>query len=359
MTYLSKALALAEGQRGFCAPNPAVGAVLVKDNQVIGQGCHHGPGTAHGELAAINEALAAGFEVQDSTLYITLEPCCHHGRTPPCTDAIIKHGIRHVIFAYSDPNPQVAGKSAGILQRAGIHCQQMTESAVSQFYESYSHWWRHKRPFLTAKLAISLDGKIAGPQGEPVSITGTECQQYTHKQRLLSDGILTTVKTVNQDNPSLNVRCGVAKPIRKPVFIVDTRLGIREDATIFATARQVTIFHGEAIDPSKRERLVAAGAICQQIDFSSLNGQHLNLLTIMDYLGQEAGCHDIWLEAGGTLYCEMVAAGLVQRALVYVAPKCLGVGMSAFPANDRIFQGAKGVQWWPLGQDMVAEFTWS
>src|SRR3990167_2136538 len=166
---LKQALSLAESQRGFCAPNPSVGALVVKEGELIAEGVHRGPMKPHAEVEAIHHA---GNQAEGASLYVTLEPCCHWGRTPPCTDLIVKSRIKAVYYAFQDPNPKVAGQGAKQLQAAGIECHSVELPEVTDFYRSYHYWIREGRPWVTAKLAISLDGKIAGPHGEPVSLTG-------------------------------------------------------------------------------------------------------------------------------------------------------------------------------------------
>src|SRR3990167_7826390 len=201
--YLNEALVLAKKRRGFCAPNPSVGAVIVKNRKMIGSANHWAAGYFHAERQALMEI---GKKAKGASLYVTLEPCCHWGKTPPCTDIIIHSGIKKVFYAARDPNPIISGKGIQILKSAGILCEQIKLPAIDLFYQSYYYWTQHHLPWVTAKLAMSLDGKIAGPQGEPVSLTGAQLNTFTHQSRRESDAILTTVNTIIHDDPQMNVR---------------------------------------------------------------------------------------------------------------------------------------------------------
>src|SRR3990167_3956342 len=200
---MQQALSLAQSQRGCCAPNPAVGAVIVKEGQVISTGTHLGSGHPHAEIEALK---SLGDQAKGATLIVTLEPCCHFGKTPPCTDQIIKSGIGEVYFVLLDPNPVVAGKGVTALKKAGIRCELIDLPEIRAFYESYIYWINNHRPWVTAKMALSLDGKIAGPDRVSVNITGKALQQLTHQYRQKSDALLTTINTIIHDNPQLNVR---------------------------------------------------------------------------------------------------------------------------------------------------------
>ena len=234
ITYLRQALTLAEHRRGFCAPNPSVGAVVVKNNQVLASGSHWQGGAAHAEVAVLQQLSSTA---KGATLYVTLEPCCHWGKTPPCTDLIIRQQIAEVIYAMRDPNPQVSGQGERILQQAGISCQPVVVEEVTQFYQSYNHWVHSGKPWVTVKLAMSLDGKIAGEGGRPVAITGADLTTHTHQQRKRADAILTTGRTICYDNPQLNVRL-VRESYGKPVYVLDRHLTLPLDAQIFDTAER-------------------------------------------------------------------------------------------------------------------------
>ncbi|MFZ0219469.1 MAG: bifunctional diaminohydroxyphosphoribosylaminopyrimidine deaminase/5-amino-6-(5-phosphoribosylamino)uracil reductase RibD [Candidatus Aquirickettsiella sp.] len=351
--YLKAALALAEIRRGFCAPNPCVGAILVKNAQIIATGYHLASGYDHAEVDAINKgdiSLAQG-----ATLYVTLQPCCHTTKkTPPCTDLIINSGIVKVIYGFRDPNPAVNTHTDKILQHAGIECIQYPLPAIDNFYASYVYWWKHKRPFTTAKLAMSLDGKIAGTNGKRIQLTGDATQQFTHQQRKQTDAILTTAKTVCLDNPLLNSRLndGIHK---KPLYILDTHLNIPASAKIFNSAESITIFHDANLGEKHQQRL-------QQHDLrfvpikSDKNG--LNLVDVLEQIGLD-GKIDLWIEAGGHSFQTFIKNDLLQRAFIYVAPLWLGENTQTAFTFQNPLKGAIPINTKNLGRDTCFEFKWS
>jgi diaminohydroxyphosphoribosylaminopyrimidine deaminase/5-amino-6-(5-phosphoribosylamino)uracil reductase len=219
--YLRKALELAKIHRGFCSPNPSVGAVIVRSGLVVAAGYHTAAGQAHAEIDALRKLPDGG--ARGATIYITLEPCCHFGRTPPCTDAIKKSGLKRVVYGYRDPNPVMSGKSEAALTTVGIICEHIHLPEINNFYSSYQHWHLTKKPFITAKIALSLDGKIAGKNSEPVRITGAALNELTHYSRKKSDAILTTSVTILQDDPQMNVRSS-GQVYAKPLYILDSKL---------------------------------------------------------------------------------------------------------------------------------------
>jgi diaminohydroxyphosphoribosylaminopyrimidine deaminase/5-amino-6-(5-phosphoribosylamino)uracil reductase len=351
--YLKQALALAELRRGFCAPNPCVGAVVVKDEKLVASGYHWASGFPHAEVNALNKMdaqLAKG-----ATLYVTLQPCCHTAKkTPPCSQLLIEKGIAEVVYGFRDPNPAVAEESDKQLQQAGILCRHYTVPEIDRFYTSYRFWWQHKRPYVTAKLAISLDGKIAGEHGQRIQLTGEAAQQFTHQQRQRADAILTTAKTVYRDNPWLNVRIE-GRTIVKPLIILDSTLSLAGTENIFSNAKNITIFH-EADLPVKtltkynrdQVRLIAVKRA----------GQGLDLFGVLKRLGQE-GYHDIWVEAGGHCLQALVQSQLLQCAFIYVAPKWLGQDAQTAFSNSDVFCGAQASPPRRLGSDVCFKFNWA
>lgn len=324
-TYLKQALTLAQIRRGFCVPNPSVGAVVVRDNKIIAEGYHWGSGHPHAEVEALNKING---EITDATLYVTLEPCCHtNKKTPPCTELIITRGIKKVIYGFRDPNPQVSGLGEKRLRSMGIDCIYLNSPEINEFYRSYQFWWQTGKPFVTAKLALTLDGKIAGPNGQRINITGPEAQLFTHQQRKLSDAILTTAKTILCDDPLLNVRLPEGE-FSKPIYILDRGNLTPKNAKVFQTATKVTI-----------------------INESDLNN-------VLHQIGRD-GIHDLWIEAGGKCFSAFIKSNLVQRAYLYVAPKWLGENaQTAFIEQHDIFAAAKQKSWRVLGEDVVCELLW-
>lgn len=350
--YLLQALKIASSRRGFCAPNPAVGAILVKDDQIIGQGAHRGPGTDHAEVAAFK---ACQQDPGGATLYVTLMPCCHFGRTPPCTDAIIQNQVRRVVYAHADIHLPNDRSGEMVLANANVICEHCHVPDIETFYQSYDYWHQTKQPYLIAKLALSADDKIAGPNGEPVQITGEHLSQLTHQHRLHSDAILTTVKTILCDDPQLNVRLE-NETIQKPLFILDSHLRLPLEARVFKTTQSITVFHAPMISKEKKDQLLAKGVRC-----ISVPGERgLDLLTIKKILG-EAGLHQVWLESGGESIAAFIQQGLVNQYLEYRSAKRIGAGgQAAFPENFNVLDYLSLVETVQCGADnhyLVYQFS--
>lgn len=346
--YLHQALDLAKIRRGFCAPNPSVGCVIVRDNEVLATGYHFEAGDPHAEVDALKKI---DFSAQGATVYVTLEPCCHQGRTPPCTDSLIKANVKRVVYAYRDPNPVVTGKSEALLKQAGIECEYISVPEIEEFYKSYHHWHQTKRPFVTAKLAVTLDGKIAGVNGEPIKITGADINEFTHQCRKNTDAILTTAKTIIQDNPKLNARIHNSL-IPKALYILDTHLSMPLTVQVFETSKSITIFHGPVVTKERQMALSALGARLLAVD---LVEEQLNLCKIIDQIGED-GMHDLWVEAGSRCFNSFVANRLANRALIYIAPWVLGDGVLGFSWNMD-FRAAR-VNWQKFDQDVLCEIHW-
>lgn len=347
--FLQRTLELATIRRGFCAPNPAVGAVIVANQKIIAEGYHEGPGHAHAEMIAI--AKLAQLPSQ-ATLYVSLEPCCHWGRTPPCTEAIIAAGIKRVVYGFTDPNPLVAGKGAALLAKAGIQTEYRPSTAIEAFYASYLYWQQTKKPYITAKLALTLDGKIAGPNGRPFPITGKILQAYTHRSRQKSDAILTTAKTIQSDDPQLNVRLA-NEVIAKDIYIIDSKLQLPMQAQILKTAKSLTLFHSSQ-NAAQIAKLEALGVRCVLV---SQNATGLNLPEIIQFIGQ-AGVHDLWVEAGGTCFSALFQKRLLNRAYLYIAPIWMGQGLAAFPEQFSFHLEEGRCHWYPMGEDVMCEINW-
>jgi len=340
--YLKEALALAEIRRGFCAPNPSVGAVVVKDNAMISRGFHRAAGQPHAEVEALKEL---GDQAAGTTVYVTLEPCCIWGRTPPCTQLLIERKVGRVVYGFKDPNPKVSGRGASELAKAGIECVHVGTPESEAFYESYAHWVKTGRPFVTAKLAMSLDGKIAGPGGKSVKISGSALDEFTHERRKKSDAILTTGATILTDNPRLNARVG-DKIFAKPVYVLDRSSRVPSTASVFQTAKNLTIFCNPGI---RRANLgVRTVEIPDTVPF---------LNEALSQIGKD-GIHDLWVEAGGTCFRALLNDGLLNRAFIYFSPKWLGEkALSAFPES---FSLSKEVdcRWSSFGDEALCEIRW-
>ena len=347
--YLLLALREAEMRRGFTAPNPSVGAVVAKDNRVIAAGKHWASGHPHAEVDALQKITD---DINDAILFVTLEPCCHHGRTPPCTDLIIKRGIKRVIFSEMDPNPEVAGKGRQVLREAGIECRQITMPAITEFYHSYVYWVQKHRPWVTMKLAISADNKFAALDGSPLKITGEAANEFTHQWRQRSDALLTTMQTIINDDPKMNVRTAAGN-ISKPIYILDSQLRLPLHAKIFKTTKDITLYHREDCDISQINSLQARGIRCVAVDTES--PRHLNLEKILDDIGQE-GVHDLWVEVGAHCFQSFYKANLAQRIFILQSQKIIGDAAPAF-SNDFNPLVGKRLDWRALGEDAYCELT--
>lgn len=347
--YLKQALIEAQKRKGFCAPNPAVGAVVVHNDQMISHGTHWAPGFAHAEVNAL-ESLSNEI-TEKATLFVTLEPCCHHGRTPPCTELIIRRGIKTVYFSQLDPNPKVAGQGQKILQAAGVTCEHLPLSEISEFYRSYCYWHQYQRPWVNAKLAQSADDKIAEPDGKPVAITGEKAQQYTHQWRKQCDAILTTANTILHDNPRLNVRLE-KKAITKPIYVLDSQLRTTLNSQIFTTAKSLTFFYDSTLDPLKLVPFQSASVRCVPIE---KNQQGLNLTQVLEQIGKD-GVHELWVEAGAHCFSALITQGLVQRGILYRSTRVLGKQATPGLALNKPPLSNWELKWFPIGEDFCAIF---
>lgn len=367
ITHLQTALRWAQKRRGFCAPNPSVGAVVVKEGKLLGGGTHWACGADHAEVAAIKAALThtSADTVKGATLYVTLEPCCHQGKTPPCTRFIIQHQLGRIIYAETDSNPQVTGKGHHALSHAGIDCKQVTVAAITDFYRSYRHWCHTQRPWVTAKLAMSLDGKIAFAQGKPATITGPALRDYTHRHRLQSDAILTTYRTVQADNPSLNVRFNVppdaeTTTLSKPVYVLDSQLNTPLSAKLFTTAQSVILLHHPTVSTERIQAYTTRhpNSRCFAIPSATASNTQLDLNYMMAEIGRQ-GVHDLWVEAGGRCFQALVDGNHAQRALLYIAPIWLGhKALDAFTQPPRCLTATATTHtqyWLTMGKDTVLD----
>lgn len=317
-------MSLAAKAKGRTSPNPLVGAILVKDGMVVGQGYHTGAGTPHAEIHALN---MAGSQAQGATLYVTLEPCCHQGRTGPCTEALIQAKVAKVVAAMLDPNPLVAGKGMARLQKAGIVTKVgLLEEQARTLNEVFITYMTQKRPFVLLKAAMSLDGKIATRTGESQWITGEEARIYGHQLRDCYDAILVGINTVLADNPSLTTRLPGRRgkdPVR---IILDTEARTPPKALVLrqdSPASTLVVISAKA--PEERvQALKNAGAkilkqeLCQgRIDIKAL---------LQDLAAREMT--SLLVEGGGQVHASMLAAGVVDKVVWLIAPKLIG-GSSA------------------------------
>lgn len=335
--------------RGACAPNPSVGAVLVHKQQIVARAFHAGVGKPHAEQALLEGFTSKDFD--DLTLYVTLEPCNHWGRTPPCVDIILQHpAIRTVVFGYRDPNPVVAeNNTPQILQHKNIHVQHYPLVEIDRFYRSYTRWMQTNQPWVTIKLAQTLDGKIAGEQGQPIHLSNASCSQFTHKQRLHSDILLTTAQTILKDNPAFTARLG-EQVHSKPLAILDRRLRLKGGERVFQQNAPCHIFHDMQL------AVVSPIEDCYYHPVPCHAG-YLDLPSIFDCLG-ELGCHDVWIEAGGQLFSQLHAQKLIDITYIYVVPEFLGQQALLAYADFKIPAKPQSVFWLVQEDNAILKMEW-
>ena len=346
--WLLRTLDLAKAHKGACAPNPAVGAIVVKDGQELSHGSHIKAGEAHAEFQALSKLE---YPLTDAVLYVSLEPCSHWGKTPPCVEEIVRSGISKVVFSYSDPNPIMASfDTIGYLKEKGITCEQVQLDEITQFYQSYHHWMRHKKPLITVKLAQSLNGKIALAGNQPFALTSKAINQFTHQQRLQSDAILTTATTIIADDPKLNVRLESESEINKPVAILDRQLRLTAEHQLFQSDAPKVIFHG---DMAVKSELPMCRYI--QVPESELG---LALPEVIKELGK-LGWHDVWVEAGSALFMSLLKQELVNRVLLYISPCWLPDDAVELYKLNELFSPDRieNIHWQVFDNDVMASFT--
>lgn len=340
---MQDAMLLAQKGEGMVNPNPLVGALVVRDDEVIASGYHARYGELHAERMAFKDADEHGTDCHGATMYVTLEPCCHEGHQPPCTDALVERGISRVVVGLNDPNPLVAGKGIGILRRAGIEVdvmegEPMAAALVGQLRTQNRVFLKYittGMPWVTAKWAMTLDGKIATRTGDSRWITGKAAREYVHKVRRVNSGILCGIGTVIADDPLLNVRLssetlgemGLKEhEVRHPVRIVaDRQARIPMESQLVSTARELAtvVAYADGADEEKLQMLRDAGVVLW----------NCNTLT---ELVQRAGAEkidSILLESGGTLSESFLREGLIDEVMAFIAPKIIGGKMAKTPVE--------------------------
>ena len=334
---MSLAFRLAEKGKYTTQPNPRVGCVIVKNNKIIGEGFHIKAGEAHAEVHALK---MAGKEAKNATAYVTLEPCSHTGRTPPCSSALIKSGVKKVIVAMEDPNPLVAGSGLKMLREAGIKTLSgLLESQARQLNLGFIKRMQYGLPFVRVKLAMSLDGRTAMKSGESMWITGSAAREDVQRLRAQSDAVLTAKGTILMDNPSLNVRLsatelGIEDEVRQPVrIILDSDLSTPADAKLFTLIGENWIFTNSQCS-KKVQALEAVGA-----NIVNMNQQgRLALTPILQELATRQ-INEVHVEAGATLCGALLQEKLVDEIVIYMAPHIMGCntrGLFDLPTIDKM-----------------------
>ncbi len=327
---MRRAIELASRGRGYVSPNPMVGAIITDAHgAIIAEGWHRSYGGPHAEINALEQV--AGRDLSDATIYITLEPCCHQGKTPPCSDAIIASKVGRAVVAMRDPNPLVNGKGNKRLREAGCEVVVgLLENEARMLNESWIHYVKTGKPFVTIKMAQSLDGYIALPDGESKWLTGELARQHVHKLRSGADAILVGTRTALQDNPSLTVRHGV--PGRNPQRIVlDRSLELPLDLNLFSDEHKdlTTIFIGDdMVEDPRVEKLLTKGLKVQAISVEG-NPENLRLDRVVERLGQMQ-LTSVLVEGGAAVIDTMIAENLADKLILYIAPKLLGHGIKSF-----------------------------
>jgi diaminohydroxyphosphoribosylaminopyrimidine deaminase / 5-amino-6-(5-phosphoribosylamino)uracil reductase len=319
---MNRALVLAARGLETTHPNPRVGCVITQDTKIIGEGWHERAGEAHAEVNALAAVREAGLQSTGATAYVTLEPCSHYGRTPPCTDALIAARVARVVYAVQDPNPEVSGRGDELLRQAGIAVESgLMEAEAVDLNIGYMKRRTYGRPWVRVKLAMSLDGRTALSNGASQWITGEASRKDVQHWRARSSAVLTGVGTVLADDPRLDVRLPPEKPEEEPWqplrVVLDTRLRTPTDSRLFTTGGEVMIMTEDATRGAAfAEMGVAVEAIPAQYG-------RLDLVAVIDRMG-ELEINELLVEAGPTLSGEMLRQGLVDEVLLYVAPKLLG-----------------------------------
>lgn len=316
--YMRLAMQLAGNAIGRTSPNPLVGAVIVKDNRVVGCGWHRKAGTPHAEVHALNQA---GELAQGADVYVTLEPCAHYGKTPPCAKALVEAKVKNVYGGLLDVNPKVAGKGFKILEDAGIHVEYgFLQDELRKQNEVFFKWIEHKKPFVVLKAAMTLDGKIATATGQSKWITNEISRAYGYKLRDIYDGIMVGINTVIEDNPMLTARVdGGKNPIR---IVVDSSLKIDINANVVQDKSAKTII--ATTDKADKDKILKLQA--QDVDVIVVDkdkNDKVDIEKLLDILGQQNIC-SILVEGGATLSGSFVAKKLVDKVYFFIAPKIVG-----------------------------------
>lgn len=331
--YMRMAIELAKQGSGRVNPNPLVGAVIVKDGQVIGQGYHTRYGCLHAEREAF-ASLKKLEEAEGADLYVTLEPCCHYGKQPPCTEAVVEHGIRRVFVGSADPNPLVEGKGISFLRDRGVEVyEHVLQDECDKLNEIFFYYIQKKRPYVIMKYAMTMDGKIATFSGKSRWITGEAARKRVHADRKRCAGIMVGIQTVLTDDPMLNCRLedGV-DPVR---IVCDSRLRIPLESRLVQTVKEIPTWIA-AVKPEteqqaeKAEKLKELG--CRIFYTDADTEGHVDLNQLMDMLGEEK-IDSILLEGGAVLHEAALRNGIVQKVQAYLAPKIFGGSKAPSPVG--------------------------
>ena len=341
---MRRAIELARQGSGFVNPNPMVGCVVVKDNTIIAEGYHEYYGGFHAERNALTNCKS---DCNGATLYVTLEPCCHHGKTPPCTDIIIEKGIKKVVVGLLDPNPLVNRKGVEILEKAGIEVVTgVEEESIKELNKVFLKYIKTKRPYVLLKTAMTLDGKIASYTGDSKWITNEKSRHLVHKLRSEMMGIVTGIGTVKADDPMLNCRLEVQQPIansqkpdiHQPIrIIVDTKASISLESNIVKTAneyRTILAVGQQSMVNGQQSKVEMLKSLNVEILYCEEKDGHVDINDLMIKLGQK-GIDSLLLEGGATLNAAFLQAGCVDEVYAFIAPKIIGGEHSKSPVGGQ------------------------
>jgi diaminohydroxyphosphoribosylaminopyrimidine deaminase / 5-amino-6-(5-phosphoribosylamino)uracil reductase len=336
---MEQALQLARDSAAWAHPNPAVGAVLVANGRAVGRGFHAYDQRDHAEIVALRQA---GKKARGATLYLNLEPCCHTGRTGPCTRAIIQAGVKRVVAAMEDPNRRVAGKGFSQLRRADVRVTTgVQKEEAQQLNEGFARWVKTGLPFVTLKAALTLDGQIAMRAGHETPISGDEARAAVQRMRHAADAVLTGIGTILADDPLLTDRSGLPRRRKLLRVVVDSRLRIPAKSKIVRTAEgDVVVFTGRSGDSTKARALGRDGVEVVRV---RMRGGHVDLREVMRELGRRE-ILSLLLEAGAEINGAALAAGIVDKMFLFYAPKIMGTGgvpLAQIPA--RLFSRERAV----------------
>jgi diaminohydroxyphosphoribosylaminopyrimidine deaminase/5-amino-6-(5-phosphoribosylamino)uracil reductase len=319
--FMRRARELAELGRYTAAPNPLVGALVVRDGAVVGEGWHARAGGEHAEIAALE---SCGPATRGAELYVTLEPCNHHGKTPPCTAAILRAGIRRVVAGHLDPNPKMRGRSVDLLREAGVEVELLDDESFERQNEQFAHLMRTGRPFVHVKLATTLDGRIAASSGESKWVTGEEARRRAHELRAEAGAVLVGAGTARVDDPLLTPRNLPEDPPTITRVVLDPRLTTSIDSQLARTARMdpVVVFAAENRDPARAEELRSLGVEVVPAPQTSPGGE-LDLVFVLEELGRR-GVRGVLVEGGGETAGRFVGGCLTDKLTLFYAAKLLG-----------------------------------
>ena len=357
--YMQKALDLAKLGQGWTKSNPMVGAVIVKNDRILGQGYHKQYGGLHAEREALKDANEKGFDVKGATMYVTLEPCCHFGKTPPCTQAIIKAGIEKVVVAATDPNPLVAGKGIQELRNHHITVETGLLAEESQdLNRKFNYFMTHQQPYVTMKYAMTLDGRTATYTGDSKWITDNIAREHVHYQRHSNQAIMVGIGTALADDPSLTIRIDDFEGLNPIRIVCDTSLKLPLTSQLVKTAKETpTIIATTNQNPQDHQAYQAAG--CQLLVVKAKEDK-VDLLDLITQLGQQ-GIQSIYVEGGSKLNASLLEAGLIQEIHTYIGPKVVGGFDQYSPINGFGFSHMDQALTsyiqaiMPLGQDLLIE----